>query len=138
MDENQSIKVTGEFDLPIGLTDSHGEVHQHIVMRRVKASDIEGSYVDHELKQLRGETLTISAENPAGTMVAMGAMYKFFAYLFGRTVLEFGTIPKANINRSLFSELYQSDFNFLIGKYNELNGGEVAASAAENEHSPFV
>ena len=142
MDENQHLETTITFDLPIGIeetgvnTQSGTIMQRQVTMRRVKASDIEGCYSDLELKQLRGEQLTISAENPAGTMVAMGAMYKFFAYLFGRVVTQIGTLETSKINRKLFLELYQVDFNFLIAKYNELNGGEEVVAAGSK--APFA
>ena len=134
MESTQQLQVTCQFELPIGYTDAQKNVHRIITMQRVKACDIEGCYSDLELKGLRGEQLNISAENPAGTMVAMGAVYKFFAYLFGRVVTGFGDLADAQINRKLFLDLYQVDFNFLIAKYNELNGGEEAVEGKV----PFV
>jgi len=121
MEGNQQLQVTMDFDLPIGYTDPQGNLHRHINMRRVKGCDIEGLAVDQELKQVRGGQSYGSDEGTIGQILSMGPVYKIYAYLFGRVVISLGDLPKAQINRKLFSELYNPDITCFFARYNEFN-----------------
>jgi len=136
--ENQStnqerLQVTCEFDLPIGYEGKDGTLHRHVVMRRVRTGDLIGSYDGLDLKALRSDNLNVSDQNPAAAMLAMGAFYKIMCFMFGRVIIRLGDLEGGQINRTIFHDLTQVDMNFLMDKYNKLNGLDLPELAPGQE-----
>jgi len=113
------MELTREFELPIGYEDGQGAIHKSVQMRKVKNSDIICLNKDIRMKALSGDDLNIESGNPVVSMRATGALLEMFSIIFGRVVIKLGQME--NPPAKVFQDMYQEDFQTIIGIYNDLN-----------------
>jgi len=130
------MEITTEFDLPLGYEDQRGEVHNHVVMRRVKVSDLFKVNSDPAIKRLArdgikmniggiergkdGKPRLVSGEvNPVAAQAVEANVHEMYTILFSQVVLSLGSIEKPT--RNIFMGMYPVDLEFLVARYEELN-----------------
>jgi hypothetical protein len=132
--------ITVEFDLPIGYTDKNGKTHTHVVMRKVKNSDIIAVQQDKLLQDLMARSsamdLKIDPKNPdpVKSLVINGIILQVFGLIFSRVIISLGDIPGDDVNKSVINDLYQEDTYKMMSEYAICNGMSAEELASV---SPF-
>ena len=127
-DYSGQIKI--EFDLQFGI-EYKDKTLKHVVMRRVRNSDILAVQADIKMRDLADKKFTADNMNPVSGTMLNAASIQLYTLLFARVIEYIGDV-KPDIE--MLSGLIPKDYDLIFDNYMKLNEINVAGAL---ENNPF-
>lgn len=128
--EDYSGKIKIEFDLQFGI-EHKDRILKHVIMRRVRNSDILAVQADIKMRDLADKKFTADNMNPISGTMLNAASIQLYTLLFARVIEHIDDV-KPDIE--MLSGLIPKDYDLIFDQYMKLNEINVAGAL---ENNPF-